>query len=95
MTKNITKNDIANIIYSEVGLPLSEVIKIIDLIFVSISKKLAKEKIMKISSFGTFKVKNKKTRMGRNPKTLESAIIAERQAIIFTASNFLKSKINH
>ena len=66
----------------------------IDNFFENITLEIIKNKKLKISSFGTFKVLNKKERVGRNPKTKEQAIISSRKIINFKASSLFKKKIN-
>jgi integration host factor subunit alpha len=93
-TKNITKNDIAKFIYQEVGLSFSKSNEIVSAVFNEIIESLEKNEDVKISNFGTFKVRQKKARIGRNPKTKEEHIITARKSISFYASKKLKDKIN-
>ena len=66
----------------------------IDNFFESLISGLIKSNKIKITSFGTFKVSNKKERIGRNPKTGEEVPITARSVVTFRASNVLKSKVN-
>ena len=91
MKKTWTRNDIIEEISDNVGLSLSESSKIIEEIFEFILKELEKGDDVKISSFGTFSVRHKKPRLGRNPKTGISAKITERNVVTFSPSNILKS----
>ena len=91
MKKTLTRNDIIEAISENVGLSLSDSSAIIEEIFELIMNELGQGKEVKISSFGTFSVRHKKQRIGRNPKTgLEAPIIA-RNVVTFSSSNILKS----
>ena len=94
MKKTITREYLANSIKKEIGLPRSESLKLVALILESLSSSIKKDKILKLSSLGTFKVKNKNSRMGRNPKTGKDALISARSVITFTASEKLKNRLN-
>ena len=91
MRKTWTRNDIIEAISDNVGLSLSESSEIIDEIFEFILDELEKGEDVKISSFGTFSVRHKRSRIGRNPKTGVEAPITERNVVTFTSSNVLKS----
>ena len=91
MKKTWTRNDIIEAISENVGLSLSDSSAIIEEIFELIMNELGQGNDVKISSFGTFSVRYKKQRIGRNPKTgLEAPIIA-RNVVTFSSSNILKS----
>ena len=91
MRKTWTRNDIIEAISDNVGLSLSDSSEIIEEIFEFILSELEKGDDVKISSFGTFSVRHKKSRIGRNPKTGVEAAISERNVVTFTSSNVLKS----
>tara|TARA_B100000212_G_scaffold214759_1_gene162344 strand:+ start:287 stop:577 length:291 start_codon:yes stop_codon:yes gene_type:complete len=91
MRKTWTRNDIIEAISDNVGLSLSDSSEIIEEIFEFILDELEKGDDVKISSFGTFSVRHKKSRIGRNPKTGVEATITERNVVTFTSSNVLKS----
>ena len=91
MKKTWTRNDIIEAISDNVGLSLTDSSKIIEEIFEFILKELEKGDDVKISSFGTFSVRHKKSRVGRNPKTGIEAQINERNVVTFSSSNILKS----
>ncbi len=91
MKKTWTRNDIIEAISDNVGLSLSDSSMIIEEIFEFILDELEKGDDVKISSFGTFSVRHKKSRIGRNPKTGVEAPITERNVVTFTSSNVLKS----
>ena len=91
MRKTWTRNDIIEAISENVGLSLSDSSEIIEEIFEFILDELEKGDDVKISSFGTFSVRHKKSRIGRNPKTGVEATISERNVVTFTPSNVMKS----
>ena len=91
MKKTWTRNDIIEAISDNVGLSLSDSSIIIEEIFEFIIDELEKGDDVKISSFGTFSVRHKKSRIGRNPKTGVEAPITERNVVTFSSSNILKS----
>jgi integration host factor subunit alpha len=93
MNKTWTRNDLMEAISDSVGLSLTDSSEIIENIFDFILKELENGKDVKISSFGTFMVKRKNSRIGRNPKTgIEVPIIA-RNVVSFHSSNVLKSRM--
>ena len=95
MRINLTKKDIIKSIYLQIGLSK----KIIDLFLEDIIKILSsnikENKKVKISKFGTFVVRNKKKRIGRNPKTKEQTSVSERNVLLFKPSKELKKYINN
>ena len=92
MKKNWTRNDIIEAISDNVGLSLSDSSNIIEEIFEFILLELEQGKDVKISSFGTFSVRHKNLRIGRNPKTGVEVPIKARNVVTFSSSNVLKSK---
>ena len=94
MKKTWTRNDIIEAISENVGLSLSDSSILIEEIFEFILSELEKGDDVKISSFGTFSVRHKKTRIGRNPKTGIEVPIKERNVVTFSTSNVLKSHFN-
>ena len=92
MKKTWTRNDIVEEVSNNVGLPLSESSKIVEQIIEEILSSLEEGLDVKISSFGTFSVKNKRSRIGRNPKTGVEAPISARNVVTFNCSNILKEK---
>ena len=92
--KNLTKKDIANKIYKKVGFSKNFSSFFIDKFFLLISEELKKNNEVKIKSFGTFKILDKKERVGRNPKTKIQAKISARKVVTFKSSNKLKNKLN-
>lgn len=96
MTKreNINKNDILKNIKYHRGLPISFSEKIFDLIFDIIIEGLQKDGKLKIAGFGTFKVLNKNSRIGRNPKTKIKYQIKARKVVVFSPSLQVKKRMN-
>ena len=92
MKKTWTKNDIIEAISSNVGLSLSESSVVVMQIFEEMLMNLEQGTDVKISSFGTFAVRRKKSRTGRNPKTGIEAAISARTVVTFNASNLFKAK---
>ena len=94
MTDTLTRAELAELIYSEVGISKTEASEIVDQFFEEIINDLVDGNSGKLTSFGTFSVRHKKERIGRNPKTKEEAIIDARRVISFRASKELKKRIN-
>ena len=92
MKKTWTRNDLVEEVSIHLGLPLSESSKIVEQIIEEILFSLEDGFDVKISSFGTFSVKNKRSRIGRNPKTGVEIPILARKVVAFNASNILKAK---
>ena len=78
----------------QLGFSKNVIDNIIDDIFMLILNEIIQNKKVKISNFGTFILRNKKSRIGRNPKTLEKKVITERNVILFKPSRYLKNYIN-
>ena len=91
---NLTKKDIKNEIYYNLGIPDSLSDKILESFFEIIISGLNRDGEVKISNFGKFKVLNKKSRIGRNPKTKIEFNIAKRKVVVFYPSSNIKKKIN-
>ena len=92
--KNFTRKDLFNKIYQNLGFSKNISSKIVDGFFETLISELIKSNNIKISSFGTFKVLNKKERIGRNPKTKVEAKISSRKVVKFKPSVLLKKKLN-
>ena len=92
--KNFNRKILTNKIYQNLGFSKTFSSKIIDDFFEILISELIKLNKVKISSFGTFAVLDKKERIGRNPKTKVVAKIKSRKVVKFKASNFIKMKIN-
>jgi len=94
VNKNFTKKDLSNKIYKKIGFTKNLSSKIVENFFEEIILEVIKSNKMKITSFGTFEVLNKKERIGRNPKTKVVAKISSRKVVKFKPSSLLKEKIN-
>ena len=94
MSNNVTRQDLYNLTHKELGISKNECIKFVDSIFETLVKNLEKGNKVKIALFGSFNIKQKKSRIGRNPKTLETKEISSRKVITFKPSKFLSRKIN-
>lgn len=95
MTDNtITRAQLAEAVYQEVGLSRNDSAQLVDVILAEISQALIREEMVKLSSFGSFQVRSKGKRIGRNPKTGEEVPILPRRVLVFRASHVLKDKIN-
>ena len=94
MTKNITREDISVYIHSEFGLSKFDCNKIVNEIIEQIIFGLINDSIVKIHNFGTFKLKQKNQRIGRNPKTKVEVMISPRKVISFIPSQYFLKKIN-
>tara|TARA_Y100000591_G_scaffold318788_1_gene330103 strand:+ start:421 stop:708 length:288 start_codon:yes stop_codon:yes gene_type:complete len=94
MRINLTKKDIVNSLYMQIGFSKKICESILEDLFNIILYELIKNKKVKISKFGTFSIRYKKSRIGRNPKTYEEKIINERNVILFKPSKELKKYIN-
>jgi|TARA_S200000501_G_scaffold94572_1_gene87987 integration host factor subunit alpha len=94
MDKTTTRSTLSEAVFKNVGLSRNESANLVDSVFSEILTSLIKGDDVKISSFGTFIVRNKKERIGRNPKTGDEVPITARSVVTFRASNVLKSKVN-
>ena len=94
MRINLTKKDIINSIYMKLGFSKKVLDTILDDILYTIIENLKKNKKVKISNFGTFELRKKKEREGRNPKTKEKKFISARNVVLFKASKDFKKFIN-
>ena len=94
MRINLKRKDLINIVYMQIGYSKLISENLIEDFFSLITLNLKKEKKIKISKFGTFFVRSKKSRIGRNPKTKEKKIISERKVVLFKPSKELKKFIN-
>jgi len=94
MRKNLTKKDLVNSLYMQIGFSKRISENILDDIMEIIVDKLKINKKIKISKFGTFSIKNKKSRVGRNPKTKETKVISSRNVVLFKPSKEFKDLVN-
>ncbi len=94
MRVNLTKKDIINSIYMQIGFSKKIVESLLEDFLSILLNELIKNKKVKIPKFGTFVLRYKKSRIGRNPKTLEKKIITDRNVILFKPSKDFKDYIN-
>ena len=94
MRINLTKKDLVNLVYMQIGFSKQISENIIDEFFSLIVKALQHEKEIKISRFGTFTIRKKNSRIGRNPKAKEEKKISERNVVLFKPSKEFKELIN-
>ena len=95
LKKNLTRKDLSNKVYQSLGFSKNISSTIIDDFFEYVTSELIKSNMIKISSFGTFKIISKKERMGRNPKTRQEAKISARKVVKFKPSISFKNKLNN
>ncbi|MBF0456293.1 MAG: integration host factor subunit alpha [Nitrospirae bacterium] len=89
----MTKADIINSLFENVGLPKKESEEIIETILDAMKRTFSEGESIKVSGFGTFNVRKKRLRRGRNPKTGEDIEITPRTVVTFKPSNYLKAKV--
>ena len=94
MRINLTKKDLVNSVYMQIGFSKLISENLIDEFFLLIIDDLIKEKKLKISNFGTFTIRKKKSRLGRNPKTKEEKKISQRNVVLFKPSKEFKKIVN-
>ena len=94
MRINLTKKELVNIIYMQVGFSKKMSEYLIDEFFSLITLNLKKEKKLKLTKFGTFSIRQKKSRIGRNPKTKETKVISSREVVLFKPSKEFKEFVN-
>ncbi|MBC8268245.1 MAG: integration host factor subunit alpha [Rhodospirillaceae bacterium] len=92
--KTITRAQLGESVYQEVGLSRSESADLLESVLTHVSDALARGETVKISSFGSFSVRQKGQRIGRNPKTGEEVPILPRKVLVFRPSQVLKNRIN-
>ncbi len=90
----LTRMDLAEAVHAEVGLSRNDSANLVESVLGHVSDALVAGETVKISSFGTFSVRDKAARVGRNPKTGEEVPILPRQVLVFRASHVLKDRIN-
>jgi integration host factor subunit alpha len=93
-SKTLTRADLADALVRKVGLPRNESQDLVELVLSEISETLSQGEGVKLSSFGSFGVRSKAQRMGRNPKTGEEVPITPRRVLVFRPSNIMKERIN-
>lgn len=91
--RTVTRAQLAEAIYQEVGLSRSESAELVDSILDEVANSLIQEGVVKIASFGTFLVREKGPRVGRNPKTGEEVPIEPRRVLVFRPSQGLRERL--
>ena len=94
MRINLTKKDLVNLVYMQLGFSKQISENLIDDFLATILQNIISEKKLKLSKFGTFNIRQKKSRIGRNPKTKESKIISSRDVVLFKPSKEFKELVN-
>ena len=92
--KTLTRADLAVAVVEQVGLPRNESQELVELVLKEISSTLASGESVKLSSFGSFGIREKGERVGRNPKTGEEVPITPRRVLVFKPSNIMKDRVN-
>ena len=94
MKINLTKKDLVNLIYMQLGFSKQISQNLIEDFFSTIASNIQQEKRLKLLKFGTFSIRQKKSRIGRNPKTKETKMISSRNVVLFKASKEFKDFVN-
>ena len=94
-SRTLTRADLAEAVVRKIGLPRNESQELVELVLGEISLTLARGENVKLSSFGSFGVRDKGQRIGRNPKTGEEVPITPRRVLVFRPSNIMKDRINN
>ncbi len=94
MRINLTKKDLVNLVYMQLGFSKQISENLIEDLFSTIVANIKKEKKLKLSKFGTFSIRKKKSRIGRNPKTKEIKVISSRNVVLFKPSKEFKEFVN-
>jgi len=92
--QTVTRAQLTEAVYQEVGLSRNESAELVESVIAEIAGALARGEMVKISSFGSFSVRQKGERVGRNPKTGQEVPISPRRVLVFRASHALKDQIN-
>ena len=95
MRTNLTKKDLVNLVYLQLGFSKLISENLINDFLSTIIFNIKKEKKLKLSKFGTFLIRKKKSRIGRNPKTKETKVISSRDVVLFKPSKEFKEFINN
>jgi len=94
MRLNLTKKDLVNLVYMQLGFSKQISENLIEDFLSTIVSNIKQEKKLKLSKFGTFSIREKKPRIGRNPKTKETKMISSRDVVLFKPSKEFKEFIN-
>ena len=94
MRINLTKKDLVNSVYMQLGFSKQISENLIEDFLLTIVSNIKQEKKLKLSKFGTFSIRQKKSRIGRNPKTKETKMISSRDVVLFKPSKEFKDFVN-
>ena len=94
MRINLTKKDLVNLVYMQLGFSKQISENLIEDLLSTIVENIKNEKKLKLSKFGTFSIRQKKSRIGRNPKTKETKVLSSRDVVLFKPSNEFKEFVN-
>ena len=94
MRINLTKKDLVNLVYMQLGFSKQISENLIEDFLSTVVLNIKKEKKIKLSKFGTFSIRQKKSRIGRNPKTTERKVISKRNVVLFKPSKEFKDFVN-
>ena len=94
MRINLTKKDLVNLVYMQLGFSKQISENLIEDFLSTIVSNIKQEKKLKLSKFGTFSIRHKKSRIGRNPKTKETKMISSRDVVLFKPSKEFKDFVN-
>ena len=94
MRINLTKKDLVNLVYMQLGFSKQISVNLIEDFLATIVTNIKQEKKLKLSKFGTFTIRQKKSRIGRNPKTKEVKVISSRDVVLFKPSKEFKEYVN-
>ena len=94
MRINLTKKDLVNLVYMQLGFSKQVSENLIEDFLLTIVSNIKNEKKLKLSKFGTFTIRKKKSRIGRNPKTKETKVISDRDVVLFKPSKEFKAFVN-
>jgi len=94
MRINLTKKDLVNLVYMQLGFSRQISENLIEDFLTTIVSNIKQEKKLKLSKFGTFSIRQKKSRIGRNPKTKETKMISSRDVVLFKPSKEFKDFVN-
>ena len=94
MRRNLTKKNLVNSVYMQLGFSKQISENLIEDLFLTIVSNIQTEKKLKLSKFGTFSIRQKKSRIGRNPKTKEEKTISSREVVLFKPSKEFRNFVN-
>lgn len=94
MSKTLTRADLSEALHRKIGLSRTESADLVNTVLNLVAESLVRGEQVKLSSFGTFDVREKRQRLGRNPKTLEEVAITPRRVLVFRPSQIMKAIVN-